>query len=219
MIQMKQDIALHTDMLALKAKELSHIRHTAAPDIAKELQNSIRHLNMENAKLQIVIDKIGQNKNIQSDAITAYTESGQDSVEILFSANPGSNPKPLVNVASGGELSRILLGIKQVLVNMVEPKLLILDEIDAGIGGKTAEMVADCIAAIAMRQPVLCITHLAQIAAVANTHIAVTKESDSKTSVNLKMLTYNERITELARMLSGSITPTALEHAKEIIKT
>ncbi len=99
-------------------------------------------------------------------------------------------------------MSRILLGIKEVLVNKVSARFLVLDEIDCGIGGKTADNVATCIAGIAQRHPVLCITHLAQIAAVADTHIAVNKDADSKTSVTLQVLSPAQRIPEIARMLS-----------------
>ena len=96
--------------------------------------------------------------------------------------------------------------------------MLILDEIDAGIGGKAAESVAACIGKIACRHPVLCITHLAQIAAQADTHIAVTKNSDTKTTVTLQVLSKTERTKELARMLSGKLTDAALRHAEELRK-
>ncbi|MDD2423699.1 MAG: DNA repair protein RecN [Candidatus Cloacimonetes bacterium] len=197
---------------------LSDRRQKAALILAPELENSIRQLAMKDAKLQIDIDKKPQQDILQSDSLSAFTESGQDRMEILFSANPGSSLKALAAVASGGELSRILLGIKEVLVAREAPRLLILDEIDAGIGGKAAESVAACIGKIACRHPVLCITHLAQIAAQADTHIAVTKNSDTKTTVTLQVLSKTERTKELARMLSGKLTDAALRHAEELRK-
>ncbi|MCB5271297.1 MAG: DNA repair protein RecN [Candidatus Cloacimonetes bacterium] len=197
---------------------LSDRRQKAALILAPELENSIRQLAMKDAKLQIDIDKKPQQDILQSDSLSAFTESGQDRMEILFSANPGSSLKALAAVASGGELSRILLGIKEVLVAREAPRLLILDEIDAGIGGKAAESVAACIGKIACRHPVLCITHLAQIAAQADTHIAVTKNSDTKTTVTLQVLSKAERTKELARMLSGKLTDAALRHAEELRK-
>ena len=197
---------------------LSDKRQKAAVKLAQELQNSIRQLAMKDARLQIDIDKKPQQEILQSDSLSAFTESGQDRMEILFSANPGSSLKALATVASGGELSRILLGIKEVLVAREAPRLLILDEIDAGIGGKTAESVAACIGKIACRHPVFCITHLAQIAAQADTHIAVTKNSDIKTTVTLTVLSKAERTRELARMLSGKITEASLRHAEELRK-
>jgi DNA repair protein RecN (Recombination protein N) len=211
---------MDTDLQELlnKADLLSSQRKKAAQKLAQELQSSIRRLGIKEARLQIEIDKISPAENIQSDPFSALTESGQDKVEIRFSANPGSSLKALSAVASGGEISRILLGIKEVLVAREAPRLLILDEIDAGIGGKTAEMVAECIAKIALKHPVLCITHLAQIAAQADRHIAVEKHSDEKTTVTLRVLDREERIRELARMLSGKLTDAALRHAQELRK-
>lgn len=204
--------------LALMADKLSMTRQKAGAKLAKELQKSIRHLALEQAQIQIEIDKKVKPENVLTGSLAAFSESGQDEVEILFSANPGSSLKPLSHVASGGELSRILLGIKQVLALRMSPKLLILDEIDAGVGGKTAELMAAAIASISRQHPVLCITHLAQIAAYANTHIAVEKVSDAKTSVVLRVLDDRQRVPELARMLSGNVTGHALKHAEELIE-
>lgn len=202
--------------LVNQAELLSDERQKAAIKLGKELQSSIRHLAMKDARLQIDIDKKPQLEILQSDPVSAFTESGQDRMEILFSANVGSSLKALSTVASGGELSRILLGIKEVLVAREVPRLLILDEIDAGIGGKTAESVAACISKIAGRHPVFCITHLAQIAAQADTHIAVTKFGDTKTTITLRVLNQAERTNELARMLSGKLTDASLRHAEEL---
>ncbi len=211
---------LNTDLLELikQADKLSTKRQKAAQKLAVELQSSIRKLAIKDARLQIEIDKISKPENIPIDPMSAFSESGQDTVEIKFSANPGSSPKALSAVASGGEMSRILLGIKEVLVAREAPRLLILDEIDAGIGGKTAESVANCLAKITERHPVLCITHLAQIAAKADTHIAVEKNSSAKTTVALRVLNKEERTRELARMLSGKLTDAALRHAEELRK-
>lgn len=214
-----------SDKVDTEAKELvkladllSDQRQKAAVKLAFELQSSIRLLAMKDAKLQIDIDKKPQLEILHTDPLSAFTESGQDRMEILFSANPGSSLKALAAVVSGGELSRILLGIKEVLVAREAPRLLILDEIDTGIGGETAESVAACIGKIASRHPVFCITHLAQIAAHADTHIAVTKSSDIKTTVTLRVLSKTERTKELARMLSGKLTDAALRHAEELIR-
>lgn len=202
--------------LVNQAELLSDERQKAAVKLGHELQSSIRQLAMKDARLQIDIDKKPQLEILQSDPLSAFTESGQDRMEILFSANVGSSLKALSAVASGGELSRILLGIKEVLVAREVPRLLILDEIDAGIGGKTAESVAACISKIAGRHPVFCITHLAQIAAQADTHIAVTKFGDTKTTITLRVLNQAERTNELARMLSGKLTDASLRHAEEL---
>jgi DNA repair protein RecN (Recombination protein N) len=200
-----------------QADELSRIRNEAAQRLSRDLEQSIRNLGMNDARFKIKIDKKREIEINKQDALLAYSETGQDSVEFLFSANTGSELKNLAAVASGGEMSRILLGIKEVLVSKESARLLILDEIDAGIGGKTADKVAACIAQIAKKHPVLCVTHLAQIAAVADTHIAVVKSAESRTSVSLSVLDRDERIAELARMLSGSASPLALKHAEELI--
>jgi len=153
-----------------------------------------------------------------SEFIVAVSESGQDSVEFFFTANPGFTLKPLAAVVSGGELSRILLAIKKVLSQRILPKLMILDEIDAGIGGKTAERVAGFIHDLAGRQQVLCITHLAQIAAHADCHISIEKSTnEQRSTVSLNELSQMQRLQEIARMLSGSVSSKALEHAKELI--
>lgn len=214
--KLQQSLKQDSQELACKADKLSDIRREAVGKLCIELQASIRHLALDEARIQIEIDKKSYSENVINDNAISYTESGQDAVEIMFSANPGSSIRPLAQVASGGELSRILLGIKQVLARKISPKLLILDEIDSGVGGKTAELMASAIAAIARQHPVLCITHLAQIAAYAQTHIAVEKISDEKTSVSLRVLQPDERIHELARMLSGNITEHALKHAEEL---
>ncbi len=210
---------LERDCLTLieNANDLSKMRREAAIKLNVELQDSIRKLAMKDARFEIRIDKNRKTENIQSDALSSLTETGADMVEFLFSANPGSSLKSLSAVASGGEMSRILLGIKEVLVSKESARLLILDEIDSGIGGKTADKVAECIAGIAKKHPVLCITHLAQIAAVADTHIAVEKSAKEKTSVTLRVLNAAERVPEIARMLSGNLSQTALKHAEELI--
>jgi DNA repair protein RecN (Recombination protein N) len=150
--------------------------------------------------------------------LDSCTEQGQDACQYFFSANRGSELRPLSTVASGGELSRILLAIKKVLSERIEEKLMILDEIDSGIGGKTAEYVAQFIFALARRHRIICITHLAQIAAIADHQVALKKEAGKKKNV-IKMvpLKAEQRLEELARMLSGDVSDISLEHARELI--
>ncbi len=210
---------LEQDSLKLihMADKLSALRQEAARKLSKALQTGIRKLALKDARFEIRIDKKSDPQILHSDVLESFTDTGQDAVEFLFSANPGSSLKSLSAVASGGEMSRILLGIKEVLVSKESARLLILDEIDSGIGGKTADSVALCIADIAKKHPVLCITHLAQIASVADSHILVEKIAKEKTSVNLRVLEPAQRIPELARMLSGEPSELALKHAEELI--
>ncbi|HRY83803.1 MAG TPA: DNA repair protein RecN [Candidatus Cloacimonadota bacterium] len=209
-----------TDFRALvgAADQLSAKRRIAATKLAKELVREIRQLSIPQAQLEIEIDK----KAIDEKSILKYLseldESGADNLSLLFSANPGFSPKALSTVASGGELSRVLLAIKKVLAVRIPPKLVILDEIDSGIGGKTATQVARFIHELASGHRVMCITHLAQIAAVADSHIAITKVSaHDQTTIKIKALSEDERLAEIARMLSGSTSELSLLHASELI--
>ena len=144
--------------------------------------------------------------------------TGADGVEFLFSANPGEALKPISKVASGGELSRIMLAIKSVLREADDIPVLIFDEVDAGIGGKTAENVARKLKDLSGKRQVICITHLPQIASLADSHLLIEKR-ETKTGVNviIKELKGEERRLEIARMLSGSITEASLRHADELI--
>lgn len=205
-------------LLKIKGAELSLKRQKAALQLSQQLQTSIRALSIPEGILEIRIDKKAEDNFLMSDYFFAVTECGEDTVEFLFSANPGFEKKSLSSVVSGGELSRILLAIKQVLAERLEPKLIILDEIESGIGGKTAENVADFIALLSQRQQILCITHLAQIAARADKHLAIEKFTHAeKTLVALHELNSEERLKEIARMLSGSLSAKALAHAAELL--
>lgn len=205
-------------VLLQAAGELSDKRSIAAKSLANELCHEIRQLSIPQARLEIEIDKKAQGEKSILRYLFEIDESGADSLTLLFSANPGFNPKSLSSVASGGELSRVLLAIKKVLSVRIPPKLVILDEIDSGIGGKTATQVALFIHELASRHRVMCITHLAQIAAVADSHIAITKSSVyDKTTINIKVLNEDDRLSEIARMLSGTATELSLLHARELV--
>lgn len=203
----------------LKAADaLSENRARAAKKLSQELQQNIRQLSIPDGRFEIRIDKITEVKNIIPDYLAACGEKGQDSCEFLLSANPGSELRPMSAVASGGELSRILLAVKKVLSERIEEKLIILDEIDAGIGGKTAERVAEYIFQLSRRHRILCITHLAQLAAIAHRQIALRKESGGKkTVISMHTLRERDRLEELARMLSGTVSGISLKHAEELI--
>jgi DNA repair protein RecN (Recombination protein N) len=146
--------------------------------------------------------------------------SGYDRVSFLFSANPDENPKPLARVASGGELSRIMLVLKEILARVEGGSVLIFDEADSGIGGAVAEAVGRKIKNLSKRYQVICITHLPQVAKFADTHFTVTKTfKDGKTTVQVREIEGEERVQELARMLGGlKITEKTLEAAREMLK-
>ena len=201
-----------------KATALSQKRMSAAQILATELQENIRSLSIPEGIFEIRIDNKALSGFVLTEYLANVSETGQDTVEFLFTANPGFSAKALAAVASGGELSRILLAIKKVLAGRIASRLVILDEIDAGIGGKTAEQVGKFIYELGAKQQVLCITHLAQIAARSDRHLAIEKISDSGFSrIEIAELSDDAKLREIARMLSGSNSGKALEHAQELI--
>ena len=149
-----------------------------------------------------------------------YTKNGCDDVEFLVSTNPGEDLKPLGKVASGGELSRIMLGIKSVLADIDDIPTLIFDEIDTGISGRTAQKVAEKMAYIGRNHQVLCITHLPQIAAMADSHYLIEKTADEmRTTTDIRKLPADEQVREVARLMGGvEITQSILDSADEMKK-
>ena len=150
--------------------------------------------------------------------LDSCTSEGMDDVEFKISLNPGQPVRPLVNVASGGELSRIMLAIKTVMADRDDIETLIFDEIDVGISGRTAQKVSEKMGVIGRRHQVICITHLAQIAAMADTHFLIEKNVDKKgTTTGIRRLAPEEETEELARILGGAkITETVLQNAREM---
>jgi DNA repair protein RecN (Recombination protein N) len=144
---------------------------------------------------------------------------GVDQAEFLFSGNAGEDVRPLARIASGGELSRTMLALKVVLAATDAVPVLIFDEVDVGIGGKTADTVGKKLRQVARARQVLCVTHLPQIAAYADQHFRVEKrEEDGRTATTVAVLVKNDRVREVARMLGGeSVTDTSLRHALELI--
>jgi DNA repair protein RecN (Recombination protein N) len=142
-----------------------------------------------------------------------------DQIEFLFSPNPGEEPRPLARIASGGELSRTMLALKVILATSDAVPILIFDEVDAGIGGKTADTVGRKLRQVARTRQVLCITHLPQIACYADHHLRTEKRVEAERTVtSVAALGKEERVREIARMLGGeSITETSLKHATELI--
>ena len=196
------------EIFHVKAVELSLHRKSSAIELEKAVLNHLRDLYLEKAQFKIDFVEFEGN------------QSGIDQVEFLISMNPGEQLKPLIKVASGGELSRIALAIKTVIADTeLFPDTMIFDEIDTGIGGRTAQIVAECIDDVATDKQVLCITHLPQIACMADKHIYISKAKKGiETITNIKTLSLGERINEIARMASGSdVTTASLDNAREMI--
>ena len=210
------DERLDTVEAGLKAKEgifldaaaaLSQKRKTIAKSMEGLVEKELKELAFANATF--IID-------IKQEAVSA---SGFDKVEFLFSANPGEPPRPLAKVASGGELSRVMLALKSILAGFDRVPVMVFDEVDAGIGGKTAESVGTKLRTIAKSHQVLCTTHLPQIASRGDFHLKTEKgQRQERTFVEIRELSGNERLQEIARMLSGKITEVSLRHAKELLE-
>jgi DNA repair protein RecN (Recombination protein N) len=187
-------------------EQLSALRRDGAQRFADAVQAALRTLAMERAQFTVEV------RPKPMDA------TGADSVEFLFSANPGEPPRPLSKIASGGEMSRVMLALKTVLADAAPVPTLVFDEIDAGIGGRTAHAVGEQIAQLAQHCQILCITHLPQIACRANHHLLIEKHTDgAATRASVQPLTGEARVQEIARMLAGAPSETALQHARELL--
>jgi DNA repair protein RecN (Recombination protein N) len=194
-------------MLFEDALSLSDKRKTVARTIEELVKMELKELAFTDAEFRI---------DIKQESITSM---GFDRVEFLFSANPGEPPKPLIKIASGGELSRVMLALKSILADVDNMPILIFDEVDAGIGGRTAESVGQKLKKISNKHQVLCTTHLPQIASLGDFHLQITKrQRNGKVFVEVKELSGRERQDEIARMLSGKITDASLKHAKELLR-
>ena len=198
-----------------KAVELSEKRKKDAKKLEKEIEKEISLLGIEKARFKVNF-KTEELKDFEIDKIK---EKGIDEVEFYISPNPGEDLKPLRKIASGGELSRIMLGLKSIGKERAFSKTLIFDEIDAGIGGKTAETVARKLKGLAKFHQVICITHLPQIASFASSHFKIEKQiKGGRTYTYVKFLDFKERVEEIARLISGfKITHTALKNAEEML--
>ena len=206
---LKQRLSETERILARYCRELSSIRKEQGRILTESICNGLKDLNFMDVKFEIRFEELAE-----------YTARGKDDVEFLISMNPGEPVKPLAEVASGGELSRIMLAIKAVMADRDEIETLIFDEIDVGISGRTAQKVSEKMALIGRTHQVICITHLAQIAAMADRHYAIEKTvDDGVTRTGIRELSEEESVGELARILGGAqITETVLNSAREMKK-
>ena len=188
------------------AEDISARRREASERLSAEICEVLRFLNMPNVTLSF---------DVRPDKITI---TGMDEVEILISANAGEEPKPLNRTASGGELSRVMLAIKSVMAEGDDIPTMIFDEVDAGISGRTAAKVGVKLAQTAEKRQVLCITHLAQIAALAQTHMLIEKQTEGqRTYTRIIPLDHEGRKQELARIMDGGLTESGLKAAEEML--
>ncbi len=204
------------------SSELSRKRKEAAPGLSAEVEHHLADLGMSGARLVAAIDPCtGPDSLVCGDSTVFVSEKGLDSVEFLIAANPGEPPKSLVKVASGGEISRIMLALKLTLSDISDVPSMVFDEIDVGVSGRIAEAIGRKLKTLTAKRQALVITHLPQIAAMAERHFSARKKVDGdRTSTGLILLDDSERQRELASLLSGdTLTDAALAHAQEMIES
>jgi DNA repair protein RecN (Recombination protein N) len=198
-----------------RAERLSRLRQDGSSKLKNQVEKEIALLGMRRARFQVKLE------TASAEGLTpeAARELGLDEVEFLISPNPGEDLRPLRKVASGGELSRIMLALKTIGKEKGRLKTLIFDEIDSGIGGKTAECIASKLRDLARRHQVICITHLPQIASFAPHHYRIEKTvARDRTFTTVQELGFEERVAEISRLLSGSrMTATSLQNAREML--
>ena len=195
--------------LTAYAETLTARRKDTAEQVAEQIETALRDMEMKDARFHIQIDEKYD-----------WTADGKDKVEFLISANAGESLKPLAKIASGGEMSRVMLALKTVLVDADDIGTFIFDEIDTGVSGRTARKVGEKMRFLGGKRQILCITHLPQIAAMADSHFLIEKESDGEeTTTKVTPLTEEGSVGEVARLMGGSdVTETTLAAARELIQ-
>lgn len=206
--QLEADYKEAENNALVAAQKLSEIRKKTAKVFSERVREEMSFLNMPNVQI------VTQFEN------TDFYEKGTDKIEFLISANPGEPPRPVAKIASGGELSRMMLAIKTVLASTDDIDTLIFDEVDTGISGSAAQKVGMKLKEVSKSSQVLCVTHQAQLAALADAHYLISKQvEDGRTFTQVKLLDFDGRKHELARIIGGvSITDAALAHAESMLK-
>lgn len=203
-----KDITKEMEKLAIKINE---IRVKYSKTLEKKINKELKDLEMPNARFSIKIEYDENNK---------FGPNGLDKVEFMISTNVGEDEKPLAKIASGGEMSRIMLAIKNVLADVDKVSTMVFDEIDTGISGIAANATSEKLKSISKNHQVLCVTHLANIAAKGDYNYYISKEVDeNRTKTSIKKLSEEETIKEIARIASGNINEIAIEHAKTLRKS
>ena len=206
--KLKQEQKEIEDKMIKLADKMNSIRENRAKELSEKINKELNELEMPNAKF---------NAKVQYDKENRFNKNGLNDVEFLICTNIGEEEKPLIKIASGGEMSRIMLAIKSVLAEIDKVPVLIFDEIDTGISGKTSKVVGEKMRKIAKNYQIIMITHLATIAAKGDYNYYISKEVENgKTRTKVIKLTEQETIKEIARIASGEVTDIAIEHAKEL---
>ena len=190
------------------AGQLSQARHELAKQLESEIKQELQDLYMEKANFQVQFNK------------SKFNREGNEQVEFYISTNPGESFKPLVKVASGGELSRLMLAIKSAFSRKEGKTSIVFDEVDTGVSGRVAQAIAQKIHKIGSNGQVLAISHLPQVIAIADNQFFIEKISDENSTVStVRLLDFDERVEEIAKMLAGeNVTEAALNQARELLK-
>ena len=210
---LKKELEKEKTVLGDLAKELTLRRTETAKDLQTKIMEELYDLDMQKMRFSVGIEPI------QKDGAPHFTADGCDRVEFFISGNPGEPLKPLVRIASGGEMSRIMLAIKSVFADGDVVETLIFDEIDTGVSGRAAQKIAEKLCMLAKHHQILCITHLAQIAGMADVHYLIEKHSDQESTVtSIRQLDETERKAELARIIGGvKVTDLTMQAAQEML--
>ena len=207
--KLEEDFRKAEQVLKKSSEALSKARAKAAEDFSRAVMEEMHYLDMPNVVMTPDI------------TVGAFTENGCDTIELLISANPGEEPRPISKIASGGELSRMMLAVKTIIAEKDEIDTLIFDEVDTGISGSAASKVGRKLQQLSKTHQVICITHQAQIAALADTHLFISKNvSSGRTFTSVKRLDFEERKYELSRIIDGSSpSELSLRHAEEMLNS
>lgn len=207
----EQQVAQARERLRHSASVLSELREAASPSFTEALAGAVADLEMPGSSFEVGMSPL---------PFEQWTTDGAERVEFLYSSAPGQPPRPLAKIASGGEISRVMLALKSVLGDADAVETLVFDEVDAGIGGATASAVGRRLRSLSETHQVLVVTHLAQVAAFADRHLVVSKSVSGDGAVTtVREVAAGERTAEIARMLSGTVSDASLEHARELLGT
>lgn len=211
-VKLQERLGELRQQLLTQAQQLTMMRKEVATQLEGKVETELKELNMKDTLFQVAFHEPTSEE--------VFTATGQDNVEFLIAPNPGEPPRPLAKIASGGELSRIMLALKCIFTDIEQVHTLVFDEVDTGVSGRAAQAIAEKIAVLAMNHQVLCVTHLPQVACMADYHFYISKETQAeKTRTNIKSLTNQGRILELARLMGGvEVTQTTCEHAEEMLR-
>lgn len=205
--ELKEELSVEEEAMKISAEKLTQSRIAAGKKLSSKIMQELADLDMNKVKFDVRIDK------------TDFNINGSDDLEFIISTNPGEGMKPLSKIASGGEMSRIMLAIKSILSDSDDIETLIFDEIDTGVSGRAAQKIAEKICMLSRNRQVLCITHLAQIAGMADTHFKIEKDVSRETvCTSVSKLSEDERKEELARIIGGvTVTDLTLQAAEEML--